>query len=113
MSNLLTFLLLKRSKNDQCPSIFINTGSHGDVLGNIASDVGDFRLTAKFIWDETINTLYEMIEKYGHKLRLNKSNIKTKVCINFMSSSYPSVYPDQADHIIDTQCFGAYRSIKA
>ena len=40
-------------------------------------------------------------------------NVRTKVCVYFMSSSCPNVYPDQADHIIDTQCFGAYRSIKA
>ena len=30
-----------------------------------------------------------------------------------MSSSFPSIYPDLADHVIDTQCFGAYKSIKA
>ena len=45
------FILLKRSKYDTCPSIFINTGSHGDFLGNVASDYGDFMYTAQFIRD--------------------------------------------------------------
>lgn len=91
--NLLKFILIKRSKNDECPSILINTGSHGDILGKTASDTGDFSYTAQFIRDETLNTLYSMIENDGPLIRLNKNNITRKVCIYFLSSVTPCIYP--------------------
>lgn len=58
---LLNFILTKRSQNDYCPSILINTGSHGDTSGKTGSETGDFNYTAQFIHDETVNSLYEMI----------------------------------------------------
>lgn len=36
VKNLLKFLLTKRDEYDECPSIFINTGSHGDKSGKNA-----------------------------------------------------------------------------
>jgi hypothetical protein len=44
---------------------------------------------------------------------LNTSNIHKKIHINDISLEKSSVYPIKADHIIDTQCCGAYSMIKA
>lgn len=55
------FLLTKRNKNDECPSILINAGSHGENFGKNAYSNKNFTQTDLKIYDEAVDLIAELL----------------------------------------------------
>ncbi|MEM8727481.1 MAG: hypothetical protein AAGE99_02040 [Chlamydiota bacterium] len=100
VENLVRFLVKRR--DDLMPSIHLNSGTHGNRLGQ-GVEGGNKELADLRIKEENEQSIALACEKEG----IDAALAKNKFSIHVVSTYSSHIYPTEADHVIDTLCSGA------
>ena len=105
LKKLMNFLLANR-ENVSIPSIHVNSGTHGDARGQ-GADQGNIRLVDRRIREEARIALAQAFQEQEIPPKFTAN----KISLHSVGSYTPNIYPEEADHIIDSQCKGAHSMI--